>query len=67
MRAWRLAPLIALLAWLLLPAPVAAHARLLTTFPQDGSLLAAPPTSIHLWFSEPVDPVGEAIIVIAPA
>jgi copper transport protein len=67
MRAWRLAPLIALLAWLLRPVPVAAHARLLTAYPQDGSLLSAPPTSVHLWFSEPVDPVGEAIIVIAPS
>lgn len=67
MRAWRLIPLLALPVLLILTRPAAAHARLVTSFPQDGSLLTARPTSIHLWFSEPVDPVGEAIVVIGPS
>jgi methionine-rich copper-binding protein CopC len=31
-----------------------AHAILLHSTPQDGSVLTTPPTMVQLWFSEPV-------------
>lgn len=52
------------------PAPVfahAAHAILLHSNPQDGSVLTTPPTTIQLWFSEPVQIVGQAVTVLAPS
>jgi methionine-rich copper-binding protein CopC len=49
------------LAALVLPAvasasPAAAHARLVSTDPEDGSHLNAPPDRVSLRFDEPVDP-----------
>jgi copper transport protein len=51
------------------PMPVYAHslhAILLRSDPPDGSILARSPTSVHLWFSEPVQLVGEPITVLNP-
>lgn len=52
------------------PMPVYAHslhAILLRSDPPDGSVLTRSPTSVHLWFSEPVQLVGEPITVLNPA
>ncbi len=43
------------------------HAVLLQSDPADSSELGKRPTSIRLSFSEPVQPVGQAIQVISPA
>ena len=43
------------------------HAVLLQSEPADSSELGKGPTSIQLLFSEPVQPVGQAIQVISPA
>jgi copper transport protein len=43
------------------------HAVLLRSDPMDSSLLSQGPTSIRLLFSEPVQPVGQAIQVLSPA
>ena len=45
----------------------ALHARLLRSNPADGSVLAAPPSTVALWFSEPVQIAGEPITVLAPS
>jgi len=59
------------------PPPALAHAGLARSLPaaqcyelkecQQNPVLATPPTSLHLWFSEPVQPVRHGIIVIAPS
>ncbi len=43
------------------------HAVLLRSDPGDSSLLSQGPASIRLLFSEPVQPVGQAIQVLSPA
>lgn len=43
------------------------HAVLLQSDPADSSELGKGPTSIQLLFSEPVQPVGQAIQVVSPA
>jgi copper transport protein len=50
-------------AWLLLLCgPALAHARVVETYPTDGSTLAEPPEQVQLLFNEPIeaefDPVG---------
>ncbi|GAC1681411.1 MAG: hypothetical protein PVS3B1_22320 [Ktedonobacteraceae bacterium] len=45
----------------------ALHAVLLRSDPADSNVLSKGPTSIQLLFSEPVQPVGQAIRVISPA
>lgn len=55
------------LVGLLPPAPAAAHAVLLASFPTDGSVLASPPSAVYLWFSGTVEPVGLAIVVFDPS
>jgi copper transport protein len=66
--------LVALLVPLLVPlllvaasAPALAHAALLETDPEDGLVLAAPPSSVTLRFSEPVGTSLGAVRVIDPA
>lgn len=54
---------------LLQPAAASAqtlHAILQRSDPQDGSVLVIPPTTVHLWFSEPVQLVGSPIAVSSP-
>jgi copper transport protein len=43
------------------------HAALLRSDPVDGSVLARTPGEIRLWFSEPVQLVGQSIMVFAPS
>ncbi|GHO97355.1 hypothetical protein KSF_074030 [Reticulibacter mediterranei] len=43
------------------------HAALLRSDPADGSVLARTPGEIRLWFSEPVQLVGQSIMVFAPS
>jgi copper transport protein len=43
------------------------HAVLLRSDPVDGSVLARSPEEIRLWFSEPVQLVGQSIMVFAPS
>lgn len=45
-----------ILIWLCMVVVAHAHASLHTTEPRDGSVVAAPPASIRLYFSEPVAP-----------
>jgi copper transport protein len=47
------------LFWLvsLIPTPAWSHASLLGTVPENGAVLAEPPTTISLRFNEPVSPV----------
>ncbi len=50
-----MAVLAGLLLALVVAAPAAAHADLVTSSPEDGAVLATPPTTITLTFSEPLD------------
>jgi copper transport protein len=59
--------LVLLAAWAFTAQPAQAHARAVASYPQDGMVLSVPPESIHLWFSEPVQPVGPGIVVISPS
>jgi copper transport protein len=43
------------------------HAALLRSDPVDGSVLARAPGELRLWFSEPVQLVGQSIMVFAPS
>jgi len=58
---------ILLLLWLLRPIPVFAHAVLVASYPADGGVLTAPPAFVHLWFSEPVEPIAHSITVLDPS
>jgi len=61
---------LALLITLAFPRPASAqelHAVLLRSDPAAGSTLPQPPTAIRLWFSEPVQLVGQPITVFAPS
>jgi copper transport protein len=52
------------------PAPAFAHtlhAVLLRSDPPNGSVLQAAPTVVRLWFSEPVQVVGQSIVIIDPS
>ncbi len=55
-----------LLAALALPAPASAHDELDSTFPRDGSHLAAP-RQVVLTFAEPVLALGNRIEVVGPS
>lgn len=46
--------------------PLLAHAELIRANPAVDSVVDAAPTSVRLWFSEPVDVTGDAVIVIDP-
>ncbi len=48
-------PLVTLVLLLGLAGPVAAHAEFVSSDPADGAVLAAPPTSVTLTFSEGLD------------
>ncbi len=55
---------------LVLAPPVQAramHAVLQRSDPTDGSVIATGPASIRLWFSEPVQLVGQSITILAPS
>ncbi|GAC1626560.1 MAG: hypothetical protein NVS4B2_05980 [Chloroflexota bacterium] len=52
---------------MLSPRPVLAHAVLLTSDPAAGAVLRVPPTAIHLFFSESVQPIAGGIIVVSPS
>jgi copper transport protein len=45
----------------------ARHAILLHSEPLEGSVLAKSPAVVRLWFSEPVQLVGQAITIFAPS
>ncbi len=45
----------------------ALHARLVQSNPADGSVLATPPSTLHLLFSEPIQIAGQPITVLAPS
>ncbi len=55
------AVLLAAVLQLLLSAPAAAHSVLIGSNPSDGEILATAPTSLHLQFSEAVDPRATVI------
>lgn len=70
------------LGWLILASPVAAHTLPTGADPPDlcagrfpasdphctaGATLAAPPTAVRLTFTEPVEPIGDGIAVVAPS
>lgn len=48
------------------PTPALAHAVLLASYPNAGIVLPVGPSSVHLWFSEPVQALPGAITVIGP-
>ena len=48
------------------PTALAGHAELLRTEPTAGAVLPSAPAQVHLWFSEPVDPPLDAVVVIGP-
>ncbi len=56
----------ALLA-LLLAHPVLAHAELVASSPEDGAVLATPPTTVTLTFSEGLDAGKSSILLVGPA
>jgi copper transport protein len=62
-----LAVLFTMAAWFTFVPAAAAHASVVASYPRDGSVVATPPTTIHFWFSEPVQPVGPGLIVISPS
>ena len=55
-----------LAASFLRPGPAAAHALLLASYPADRSITPVAPGGVHLFFSGPVDPVGQGLLVIGP-
>jgi copper transport protein len=48
------------------PAPAFAHASLIASFPTAGAVLAAPPGTIRLWFSQPVQVLPGGITILDP-
>ncbi len=62
-----LALLLVALILLARPVPVSAHAVLLASYPSDGGVLTAPPASVHLWFSGPVQAIAHSITVVDPS
>lgn len=52
---------------LLSPSHALAHAILIGSNPANGSLLQTAPAAVYLEFSEPVQPIGDGIIVISPS
>lgn len=55
----------ALLA-LAVAAPVLAHAELVTSDPEDGAVLANPPTTVTVTFSEAIDPERSRFRLVGP-
>ncbi len=51
----------------LLPQSVSAHAQLVQSDPAPNAVLAAPPSSVSLIFTEPVTPAGAGIKVFSPS
>ncbi|TDO45823.1 hypothetical protein EV643_112151 [Kribbella sp. VKM Ac-2527] len=47
--------------------PAAAHAKLESITPADGSTMAAPPTEVVLTFNEPVGSTGAQVVVRTPS
>jgi methionine-rich copper-binding protein CopC len=47
--------------------PAAAHAKLESITPADGSTMAAPPTEVVLTFNEPVGSTGAQVVVRSPS
>ncbi|EFH80613.1 copper resistance CopC/CopD family protein [Ktedonobacter racemifer] len=45
----------------------ALHAVLLSSSPAEGSVLAHSPSTVRLWFSEPVQLVGQSLTIFAPS
>lgn len=67
-RPWCLLPvLIAVLAALATPGRAWAHADLVHADPPANSVLVAAPSAIVLRFSEPVQPVADSFILLAPS
>ncbi len=70
-------PLLAVLGTLALSAPTAQahgatparpfHALLVRSDPAADAILAAPPTQVKAWFSEPVNPFSSELVVIDPS
>lgn len=48
------------------PVGLLAHAELLRTEPAAGAVVPSAPTQVRLWFSEPVDPPADAVVVVGP-
>jgi copper resistance protein C len=67
-RAWRrlLPLLVAATLALLVATPVLAHAELVSSDPADGTVMAGPPTTITLTFSEGLDSAKSSIELIGP-
>jgi methionine-rich copper-binding protein CopC len=57
---------LALAALVLLALPAAAHVHLVSSAPCDGQVLATPPRRVVLTFSEPVEPLRDAVAVTGP-
>src|SRR3954447_16403133 len=47
-------------------APASAHASLIASTPESGSVVQLRPTQVRLTFSEPVEAEGGAVVVTAP-
>ncbi|WP_112242439.1 copper resistance CopC family protein [Kribbella monticola] len=56
-----------LLALVVATGPAAAHAKLESMSPADGSTMAAPPTQVVLTFNEPVGSTGAEVQVKSPS
>ena len=59
------AAVVALVLWAVEPA--AAHATLISMSPADGALLQQPPTRVVLTFDQPIQNVGDAVVVRDPS
>src|SRR5690606_6131865 len=46
--------------------PALAHATLLDSDPADGAVINTPPSEVTLTFNEPVEPVPNRVIIVAP-
>src|SRR5690348_14404528 len=47
--------------------PIAsAHAVLVRSDPADHAVLQTPPSSVHLWFSEEINPITSRVVVVDP-
>ena len=57
----------ALLVLVVPPGRAAAHAKLESITPADGSTMAAPPTEVVLTFNEPVGSTGAQVVVRSPS
>lgn len=79
LRVWLILSGLALLLGLVEPGRAFAHAELIRSLPSGqcdtpgastcpgGSILDKPPTTVHLWFSEPIQTVRHGVTIIAPS